>query len=152
MTRNPLFNTPSKCPSEMPWQVSLIQATPGISAKNNLLVLSHIRNLKFVVLNGYSRGTGSTEDLALVKNLAEQNIHIFRTSRFEGGNADCGYEAGLNLEEAGATGLGHLSAEEAITFLQNQIQKGVPPETIAQNLIQHSKIATAHPNHVRKLK
>jgi len=125
--------------SEPPENIAyfLVQALPGISAQDNLKVIELFPDVRFVVFEGYSRGTGSTEDLKLIEELSKNGIAVFRTSPFHNGNADNGYEAGLNLEKAGAIALGKLSTKSAISLLQTLTSQN--PEIDSQSVINFMK-------------
>lgn len=122
-------------------RTALIQAAPGISPKNHLLVLSCYPYLKFVVFNGYGHGTGSNEDYKLLKELRDKGIHCFRTSSLENGCADSVYESGERLERIGVIGLNEITAKQAVEYIQNN----EPPfdlstQQIAGMIINHYRV------------
>lgn len=62
-------------------------------------------------------------------------IYMNRTSRFEDGNADTLYEAGNQMEDAGATGLGPITTSEAIAMIEKGFQSNQTNEAIVATLL-----------------
>jgi L-asparaginase/Glu-tRNA(Gln) amidotransferase subunit D len=93
-------------------------------------------HLAAVVINGYSRGSGPADLGPVIEKLSAEGIMFFRASRYAatGGIADCGYESGLKLEEAGAIGLGRMKTLEAIEHIQGMLDQNLGADEIKKRM------------------
>ena len=116
--------------------VLLIQFTPGIKVEMWRTLLSALPQVRTVVFEGYSYGTGPDDMVQLVEEFSPDTI-FFMTSQMRGKEVNLKkYNSGRQYEEAGVIALDGIDAISASQTINRLTEEGKTKDEIAEHMKQ----------------